>query len=279
MQRLAKTAVGAFVLALVPAAGQAAVVGYWRGDADNDGGAGLSVPNEIGSGTALTATAASVVAEPAVTPVPQTLATNLGSLNGDANINATAAFYAALDTQSITAEFWARSQEGAGFMIGRGTSITLVDAGVANATDGFGIDQFNAVRVRYFVNAGGSPSLVTLTPATAINLDSTFVHIAFTYDAATGVGNLYADGALRATNDGPDNQPLFWGSNLPLFVGGAMDGGGLSSTSATGLMDEVRISDVALAPSQFLNAPIPEPSAACLAAGGLAAMMLRRRRA
>jgi hypothetical protein len=54
--------------------------------------------------------------------------------------------------------------------------------------------------------------------------------------------------------------------------------GGFNGNDYVGLMDEVRVSNTALGPSQFLQATaIPEPSTAALFAGGLMGLALARR--
>lgn len=253
----------------------AAVVGYWRAETDDNAGAGLSVANEIVGGTPLTAGAASIAGQVPVSPLPQTGAVNAGSINGDANINASAAHYAALNTGSITVEFWARTEEGAGYLMARSTGTTATEGGIpASLSDGFAIENFNNVQARFVTDDGGTGTQLSLVPTSAINLGSTWVHLALTYDATSGVGKLYADGVERASVAGTPGQPMKWGTNLSLFVGGGMDGGGLSSSAAVGLIDEIRISDVALAPSQFLNA-VPEPGT--VAAAGIGMLELLRR--
>ena len=89
---------------------QAGIIGYWRAETDNDAGGGLSIPNEV-AGSPLTAPNASLSALVPVNPIPFTLEPNLFSINGNADINGTIAYYAALDTASITIEFWTRTNE------------------------------------------------------------------------------------------------------------------------------------------------------------------------
>jgi hypothetical protein len=83
--------------------------------------------------------------------------------------------------------------------------------------------------------------------------------VAATYDGATI--SLYLDGALVSSAAAPD----FAGTGASnAYVGRDPIGGGFR-----GSIDEVRISDVALAPSAFLNAPpaaVPLPG---VAAAGL----------
>jgi hypothetical protein len=63
-----------------------------------------------------------------------------------------------------------------------------------------------------------------------------------------------------------------------LFYEGAKLQWGWTLDRWLGNIDEVRISDSALSPSQFLFAPVPEPTTASLALlGGLASWALRRK--
>lgn len=86
-----------------------ATIGYWRMESDTDGGGGYSVPEES-AGNPLIGAAGFVnnVTLPA-DPVPLTGAANTRSLEGGANINGSIASFAALNTESITVEFWAQN--------------------------------------------------------------------------------------------------------------------------------------------------------------------------
>jgi hypothetical protein len=107
-------------------------------------------------------------------------------------------------------------------------------------------------------------------------LVNTNYHVAATDDGSTV--SLYLDGTLvDSTSISPQpNFQTFSGSGT---IGGAIGNdttiaGGI--TAFRGNIDEVRISNVALPPSQFLNV-VPEPTtASLLALGGVA--LLRRRR-
>src|SRR4051812_20275146 len=96
-----RLSVAALLLGAVSGA-QAAVIGHWRMEADNDAAGGLSVPNEIGTGPALPATAASLVPQAPSATLPQTGQVNTNSLNGDTTLNGTITAYGALNSSSTT---------------------------------------------------------------------------------------------------------------------------------------------------------------------------------
>jgi len=255
------------LLAACPA--QALTIGYWRMEADLDPSAeGLRVANEVAFGTPLLSSEAFIdlAANPNGT-VPSTGSVNLGSVGatrqgGSNGINGTAAWYAQLDSASLTLEFWARTGEGTATLFSRSTG----------GFDGVRIDQPNTLRVVYHVsNGAGGATRVTL--GNLHNMDATWRHYAFRYDAATGIGTVYVDGVVVGSNDGPDGRPLVWGAAVPVRLGTQMD----FAAAFNGTLDEVRISDLALAPQQFLSAP--EPAALAPIAAGLALLWAAARRA
>lgn len=256
-----------------------AIVGYWRLNTDSDVSAnGLNSPNEV-IGSPLISASASISPVVFGATIPQTGEANTGSLNGNASINGSIAAYAALDSSSITVEFWARTQESGGTLISRTTGQTFATL-PTTLVDGLAIDTFNAVRVRYAVSDGaGGATIRSIVPATAVNLDSPWVHLAFTYDSASGIGSLYANGVAVGSDVGIAGRSLVWNAATPMYVGGDMDGGNVSASNTNGIFDELRISDEALAPSQFLNATaVPEPSTMVLTAIGMLALLACRTR-
>jgi hypothetical protein len=101
-----------------------------------------------------------------------------------------------------------------------------------------------------------------------------WLHVAGTLDDATGAMKLYINGNVVAstfTNIRPLG-PLdpFWGPAVSI----GEDPNGQYGEAFNGLIDEVRISNVALLPGQFL---VPEPSLAALLLPLLAAGLRRRR--
>jgi MYXO-CTERM domain-containing protein len=270
MRRNALAVVAAWIAAcvLAPACAGAATIGYWRMEADLDPSAdGLEVANEVSGGTSMLSSEAFVdtLANPNGT-VPYTGSLNLGSVGGTQQgggngINATAAWYAALDTSSVTIEYWARTVENT-------ATLFLRSSGGA---DGIVIDSPNALAITYYVSDGaGGSSAVSLSGLD--NMSDVWRHYAFTYDDASGLGEFFVDGSLVASNDGPDNRPLFWGTQTDVTVGFQMD----YAAAFNGTLDEVRIEDRALSIGQFLSTP--EPSSAALGLLGLTGLAVLGRR-
>ena len=223
----------------------AGTVGYWRFESDTDAGANtLSSPNEV-TGNAAGSSSAAIIADPALPWVPGIGAVNAGSVDGLANLNGTVVSYASLDVASITVEFWAHSTEGTADLV------TRTDGSSA----GFVITDVNSVDVTYYVDDGlGGSQAITIN--TGLNLDTPWVHVAWTYDAVTGIGSVWSNGIRVGVQATPTpGMSLIWTGAGNLKVGTDMDGGG-SLITGHGLIDEVRISDVALAPAQMLNAPL-----------------------
>jgi len=222
------------------------VVGYWRMEQDDDAGSGFSVPNEVAGGSPLVGSAGSVEAlngNGFADPIPQTGAANTSGLNGSPNINGTVAPYAELDTESITVEMYVRSNEG---------DARLINSGFSSGSDGYRIHQPNTLQVQYHVDDGsGGATLVTID--SGINLDGDWDHVAWTYDAATGIGRVYLNGAQVAMNDGPDGRALVHDTGANVQIGDGFDGGGPFSGNDDALIDEVRISAGALPAGRLLS--------------------------
>ena len=260
MARKAQGALLAIALAIfVPVGAGAVPIGYWRMEADLDASAnGLEVANEVAGSPLLSSEAfVDTLANPNGT-VPQTGSTNFGSVGatfqGAANgINGTVAWYAALDVSSISVEFWARTIENTATLFSRTTG----------GADGITLGSPNSLSLTYHVDDGAGGSTGVALGGLG-NMDATWHHYAFTYDEFAGLGSFYIDGALVASDDGPDGRPLFWGTQVDLSIGLLMD----YAAAFNGTMDEFRIDDGTLPPTSFLNTP--EPSSLLLLGLGTA---------
>ena len=255
------------LLAFVATSASAATIGYWRMEADLDPSAeGLEVVNEIAFGTSLFSSEAFVdtAANPNFT-VPLTGAPNTGSVGGTRQggpngINATAAWYPELDVPSITVEFWARTVENQATLFSR-----------SSGNDGIVIRNPSSLDVTYWVDDGaGGATRVDLLDL--FDMDANWHHFAFSYDQASGVGQVFIDGTSVVSNDGADGRGLVWGSNVDVEIGHQMD----YAAAFNGTLDEVRITDAA--PSSSAPLLVPEPSPIAPLGGLLALAWLRGRR-
>jgi len=134
------------------------------------------------------------------------------------------------------------------------------------------------------VNSGAAQNRVTLLPMTGPNAvaSGAWFHVAVAYDGNEGIANnlsifwTRAD-PTRTTADLLIQRQL--DTDLPLgtpdFAIGNI-GRNPSASNFVGLIDEVRISDVARGPNAFIF--VPEPSAMLCAASGVAFFAMRRRR-
>ncbi len=157
---------------------------------------------------------------------------------------------------------------------GQGTGPTslfyLSTAGAALGSGlqhGFRVELMNASNTGIAVNSAFVPQL------------DTWYHVAAVGDATAGTLSLYVDGTLVGSTTGYNGMlalgtPTSWTLGRGQYNGSPVD-------TMRGMLDEVRFSDVALSPAQFLNAtPVPEPSSFALLAGlgvlGLAGSRRRR---
>ena len=126
----------------------------------------------------------------------------------------------------------------------------------------------------FTITDASNDSASVSVPFDAVNQ---WTEVAGTLDDATGVMDLYENGALVATTtttirpfatlDSSDDPGLGIG-NVEAADNEYFDG----------YIDEVRISDAALLPSQFLDASVPEPALSGLLTFGLLGFVVCRRR-
>ena len=253
-------------LAWAPAA-QAATIAYWRMESDLDPTPeGFEVANEVAFGTSLFSSEAFVdtAANPNFT-VPLTGAANTGSAGGTRQggpngINATAAWYPELDVSSLTLEFWARTVENVATLFSR-----------TSGSDGLRIWNPSSLDIEYWVEdgAGGATRRQILN---VYDMDASWHHFAFTYDAVLGDGYFWVDGAAVGWNDGVAGRGLVWGNQVDVQLGSQMD----FAAAFNGTLDEVRIMDQV--PSGTAPTLAPEPGGFVLAAAGLLGLLLLGRR-
>lgn len=94
-----------------------------------------------------------------------------------------------------------------------------------------------------------------------------WIHVAGTLDDVTGLMGLYVNGKLLASQTTPiRSYGLMTGGAPGLGIAGAQSGFWYPQPLFHGMIDEVRISNVALLPSQFLDAP-QKPESAVISAG------------
>jgi hypothetical protein len=254
-------------LAIAPAA-DAATIAYWRMEADLDPTPdGFEVANEVAFGTSLLSSEAFVdtAANPNFT-VPLTGAPNAGSAGGTQQgggngINATAAWYPELDVSSITLEFWARTVENVATLFSR-----------TSGSDGIRIWNPSSLDLEYWVEDGvGGAMRVQMLDL--FDMDSSWHHFSFSYDAPTGRGVFRIDGTPVAVDQGPAGRALVWGTQVDVTIGDQMD----YAAAFNGTLDEFRILDQAISGS--VPPLLPEPSRLILVAGVIAASLALRQRA
>jgi hypothetical protein len=140
--------------------------------------------------------------------------------------------------------------------------------------------QANTARFQTWIDiSSGTGGEVTLT-SSAVTTNA-WHHVALVFDenGTSDVYSLYVDYLLAATQTG--NFPIFYDTSLvnPFLIGAANFFGDPNSSfrrNFGGDIDEVRLSDQALTPSQFY--PVPEPTPLALIAFGSLALLLRRQR-
>ncbi len=250
-----------FILASISADAQASVLAYWRfeeGVADGTASGAGSVLDSVGTFHGNPEPTGEPVyrSDVGANPVPLTGATNNLSLEFDGAGD----FVLAPDAANVlnpaaafTVEFWMKAGAQVKFLE------TLVDKshGFFGDSTGWAFQTQSSGAMRFAVG-NGSSFHEAISPMGANVRDNMWHHIAGVFDStATGEElTLYIDGVF---SDSTDNGGLAAvGNNRDIEIGRARHP--TDTRFYDGLLDEVRISGGVLAPSQFLNAAVPEPS-------------------
>ncbi len=199
----------------------------------------LRVPNEVAGGSVLEAKNGVVdAAVPARVLRGRDNSTSLA--RGAEKLEAKILGSPSLASESVTVELWARADN----------DFDFVDARVSGEKHRHGLVIDNRdLRARYFVTneKGDGPDGEAELKSKKRIPDNTWVHIAFTYDAASGLARLFLDGEEVARRDGPDGRPLWWDTREP-------DWAVAKDIGEKGRVDELRVASVALEPEAFLPA-------------------------
>jgi len=211
----------------------------------------IVIPNEVDGESPLEAENATVSARVPLREMPQSGEGNRRSLRKGSqpgNWKAHVKKLNGLASPSLTAEFWARTQSPLLYLDAHSEKAGVGHGFFIDRLLGKATDTHEKLRVRYYIPAepGEKGSREVTLEAEVVLAHRQWAHVAFTYDAATGVGSLYRNGKPIATHDGPDDQPLLWGAAVPELVVG-------SRADAQTYVDELRICNEALDPKFFLT--------------------------
>jgi len=276
-----KRFVSAFLFTILSTSLPAEVISWWRFEPSPASPAsnGSTNPNDIASEPAIISTNASIgtnAPDLFDTIVPGANVPNTGSIlainqGGSAGIQGKAAYSSTLDVESITVEFWARTNESTAGFVARTTSSNTAESG--NISDGFRITDPDNVRVDFWTAenpSGKNSQSTTLTSGISIN-DGEWHYIVFRYDATSQVAELNVDDATASQTVSGNNQQLFWGSGNSqpeVTIGDLMDG---NTGNNNGTLDEIRFSSLAISDDDLLLTPAPVPEPGTLIAGGFLA--------
>ncbi len=143
--------------------------------------------------------------------------------------------------------------------------------------DPYLLDVVNGILRFSIQDADNNGAFVSTAPPTL----NEWVHVAGVLDNDTGAMSLYLDGVL-VDSIITDVRPF---AVLDPNLNAGLSIGGFPATDYfgpfRGMIDEVRISDTALSPDEFLNSvpPVPEPATASLLLMGVAGLFYRKRKA
>jgi len=243
-------------------------VAYYRFDGStlND-----STGNASQNGTMSSGSASYSSTVPGAT-VPQTGQSNTQSISLGASNYPLFNYAFPFDTlANATLEFWVNPSQ----LNGENDMFwTTLGSGDQNRYNIF-LGSAGDFRMDYREPAGNLHTLADVANAVSIGQ---WTFLAITKSGSTY--SVYVNNATTPSSTVTDSSP-----NLPTSSGWTLDGRSLAGNCSTctffGLMDEIRISDTVLDPSQFLIAQsgsVPEPSSMLLMLGGGLLLAWRRRR-
>lgn len=267
--RVAGIAIGLGMMLVTPITSRAATVAYWRFEEGTSGSAAGDILDSSGNGLTGTAVNGPVYnsAVP-VTTIPQTGAANSTCLNF--NGTSQRIFVPDYAQLALTHSFTIEAYVNIHGQLGAANDIVF-RGDDRQSNDPYSFNVIGNTLALEVTNSSNTSASVGAPIAY-----NTWIHVAGELDDATGKLSLFENGVLVnsittsirpfATLD-PNSHPGVGIGNVqtPTY-----------NQYFEGSMDEVRISDQALSPSQFLNAP--EPSSLLLATLGAIGLTLRRRR-
>lgn len=182
--------------------------------------------------------------------------------------NATGLFTALTGSQQLTISVWLNfttpgGRDSAVFLGSDSSATRYIDIGTTSAGAMYGRSRDAATTTAPF------PDLVR---GTALN-DGKWHHVAYTTNAATDITSIYIDGVLEGTT----TTPVFTFPAFNNFEVGRL-GRGAPTDAFGGSIDELRIYDTVLTPTEIAALAVPEPGAAVISLLGLTGMVIRRRK-
>ncbi len=258
-----------FCLALASAT-QAATLAYWRFEEGTPGGA-VSGPGSVidsaGGFHGSPVGGPTYSGDVPINPVPLTAASNGVSLdlqNGSDYVTIPDPTSALIPTAAITVEVWMKS----GGTQPEFQSLVVDHSHGWTDETGWALQGNGGnTRIDFII---GNGSTFPLARSTTNVFDGQWHHVAGVYNLAN-VGQeikIFVDGQLEDT---ATTATALAANTRDVHIGSSWHGTLPTNRFFHGLVDEVRISDVALAPQQFL-VMVPEPSAALLTIVGFAGL-------